>query len=190
MRAPLLRSRPCCEAATAAQPPPSSSSAARAPLIRALTRGRLVVRSGALGLFYSHASTNVWMLTKFPKGFPKAQRYKKLPLTNTNNYASRGWCFTESSWASMVKGTWFLLDLGRISPNAETWVDMRIQGRYGRRPPITPADFAKELVNKKFTNGKDDHPLCEKLYSSTYTSCFKKTCAAPLTERGTFCHPP
>ena len=134
--------------------------------------------------FYSHASTTVWMLTKFPKNYLAAPRYKKRLAAhakatgmepNTSQYAHRGWCFTESSVAAMVKGTWFLLDLGRVSPNAQTWSDMLIQGRYGRRPPLTPADFAAELKQKKFTNGKDDHPLVEGMYQKTYGSCFRKT---------------
>jgi len=92
-------------------------------------------------------------------------------------YFDRGWCATESSWASLTKDGILSLDLGKMSDGEE--YDCRILMRDctqggGRRPPLLPSAFAAELETKSFTNGKDDKPLVKRLYEAAFQEQFGK----------------
>ena len=65
-----------------------------------------------LGDIYSHAATTTFMLTTFPADYPAG--YELPDGANVNEYFERGWCFFESSIASLVKPTGLLLDLGKM----------------------------------------------------------------------------
>ena len=92
-------------------------------------------------------------------------------------YFDRGWCFTESSWASLTKSGRLSLDLGLMRDDEEyscvSLVDECTKGG-GRRPPLLPSRFAAELETKSFTNGKDDKPLVTRLYAAAFEEQFGK----------------
>ena len=55
---------------------------------------------GSLGAFYSHATSIVLKLTRFPPDYEDPMAYTR--SGNIAIYENRGWCFCESSWG-MVK---------------------------------------------------------------------------------------
>ncbi|CAK0880242.1 unnamed protein product, partial [Prorocentrum cordatum] len=67
----------------------------------------------SLGSFYSHRATVVFMMTKFPADYDDPEKYTR--SGNTETYFNRGWCYCESSWAMLTKGSHHLVDLGKQS---------------------------------------------------------------------------
>ncbi|EOD19164.1 hypothetical protein EMIHUDRAFT_118138 [Emiliania huxleyi CCMP1516] len=129
---------------------------------------------GCLGTLYSHPETRVLRLTSFPDGHKTEDQADG---TNVAAYFDRGWCFTESSWASLTKSGRLSLDLGLMRDDEEyscvSLVDECTKGG-GRRPPLLPSRFAAELETKSFTNGKDDKPLVTRLYAAAFEEQFGK----------------
>ena len=129
---------------------------------------------GRLGTLYSHQHTWVLRLTSFPDGHKAEDQPEG---TNVAKYFDRGWCFTESSWASLTKDGASSLDLGKMHDGKEYDCDSLIRDctqSGGRRPPLLPSAFAAELEDKSFTNGKDDKPLVERLYEAAFQEQFGK----------------
>ena len=129
---------------------------------------------GCLGTLYSHPHTYVLRLTSFPDGHKAEDQAEG---TNVAKYFDRGWCFTESSWASLTKAVALSLDLGKMRVGVEYDCgslrdDCTQDG--GRRPPLLPSAFAAELETKSFTNGKDDKPLVKRLYEAAFEEQFGK----------------
>ena len=129
---------------------------------------------GSLANFYSHPAIAVFKLTCFPEGYP--QGYTLVTAgANVKDYPDRGWTFTESCWASMSKPRDLTLDLGLLNVDALAsfsfprvgLVKQCTQGG-GRLPPPLPADFARLIEDKSFTNGKDDRPLVVRLYAEAF----------------------
>eukprot|EP00962_Isochrysis_galbana_P025283 scaffold7764_cov94-Isochrysis_galbana.AAC.1 len=126
---------------------------------------------GSLGTFYAHPKTMVWKLTAFPPDYDDPQRYQR--EGNVAQYADRGWCFCEASWAAMVKSSRMVLDLGKNSgEGAVGWVDLIRACRQGRRAPVLPSALEEELEHKHFTNGKDDRPAVAELYAAGFKARF------------------
>eukprot|EP00962_Isochrysis_galbana_P029600 scaffold9486_cov90-Isochrysis_galbana.AAC.2 len=126
---------------------------------------------GSLGTFYAHPKTFVWKLTAFPPDYNNPQRYER--TGNVAQYADRGWCFCEASWAAMVKDSHMVLDLGKDSgEGAVNWYDLKDKCRQGRRAPVLPSALEKELEHKHFTNGKDDRPAVAELYAAGFKARF------------------
>ena len=133
----------------------------------------------SLGLFYSHMATHVFKLTSFPVGYP-GPPYELPPVANLAGYDARGWCYCESSWASIGnKCPDLVIDLhdthgadmsGVDTGEAECWASLLRGGQLRRDPPISPARFEAELATRSFTNGKDDKPLVAKLYREGFTA--------------------
>ena len=129
---------------------------------------------GCLGTLYSHPHTTVLRLTSFPDGHKAEDQAEG---TNVAKYFDRGWCYTESSWASLTKDYDLSLDLGKMRVGVEYDFDSLITDCTqdgGRRPPLLPSAFAAELETKSFTNGKDDKPLVKRLYEAAFEEQFGK----------------
>jgi hypothetical protein len=128
-----------------------------------------------LGAFYSHRMTKVWMLSRFPVNYEDpASGY--LREGNVAEYLDRGWCFCESSWASMVKDSLALLDLGKDTGRKwEYFSDVTDDCTVGRTAPLKPELFEAQLQCKHFTNGKDDKPMVTQLYREAFVECFRKS---------------
>ena len=128
---------------------------------------------GCLGTLYSHPHTRVLRLTSFPDGHKAEDQAEG---TNVAKYFDRGWCATESAWASLTKMACLSLDLGKMRDGVEysyyNLDDCTQDG--GRRPPLLPSAFAAELEKKSLTNGKDDKPLVKRLYEAAFEEQFGK----------------
>jgi len=137
-----------------------------------------------LGTLYSHQHTTVLRLTSFPDGHKKEDQPEG---TNVAKYFDRGWCYTESSLASLTKYSSKSLDLGQMRDHKEysrrDLIGECTQGG-GRRPPLLPAQFEAELETKSFTNGKDDKPLVKRLYEAAFTEQFGKATKLALSFLG------
>ena len=131
-----------------------------------------------LGSLYAHPYTTVLRVTKMPDDYPDAYSLPK--GANVGPYADSGWCFTESSWASLTKDSSRSLDLGCLSDavpptesgvveNKATVIAVCTQGG-GRQPPLLPDQFDNFVAKKLFTNGKDDRPLVAKLYRAAFAA--------------------
>jgi len=137
---------------------------------------------GALGFFYAHKFVTVFMLTRFPAGYPAQGGYVLPEGANVAMYADRGWCYCESSLASLTKDFYLTLDLGRLPDEACLWCRCVPLGRAsdydsivsactmggGRMAPVPPNEFAKALECKTFTNGKEDRPVVTALQAAAY----------------------
>lgn len=129
---------------------------------------------GSLATVYAHQYTWVLRLTKAPEGYP--EQYTLPPGANAAAYMDRGWCFCETSWASMTKNGRMCLDLGLFTGSKSNILDMIgecVLGG-GRRAPLTPERFEEELGKKSFTNGSTDSPLVNRLYKEAYYQEFGK----------------
>jgi len=129
---------------------------------------------GCLGTLYSHPNTTVLRLTSFPDGYSR-EAYNLPEGANVAAYPDRGWCCTESAWASLTKASGLSLNLGlmRHAGSRRALIEECTQGG-GRRPPMLPSVFAAELESKSFTNGKDDKPLVSRLYEGAFKEQFAK----------------
>jgi len=129
----------------------------------------------SLGTFYAHNFTTVFKVTGFPKEYPRG--YDVPEGANIAQYIGRGWCFTESSWAAMNKDFDFCLDLGRVTKRHKFREDLveEATAAGGREPPMLPQEFRAALVEKRFTNGKDDRPLVAQLYEDAFRERFVNT---------------
>jgi len=131
---------------------------------------------GGLASLYAHRFTTVFRATRMPTDYPAAFN---LPTgANSAAYTDRGWCFTESCWATLTKDFDFSLDLGRLQGGEEgkkAIVDMCTKGG-GRSPPLLPEEFEAVLSTKAFTNGETDTPLVTTLYRDAFVAeCAKAT---------------
>ncbi|EOD15730.1 hypothetical protein EMIHUDRAFT_211351 [Emiliania huxleyi CCMP1516] len=130
---------------------------------------------GCLGTLYSHPKTWVLRLTSFPDGHKAEDQAEG---TNVAKYFDRGWCATESAWASLTKVSLLSLDLGKMRDGVEYDLQSSLMRDCtqdgGRRPPLLPSAFAAELETKSFTNGKDDKPLVKRLYEAAFDEQFGK----------------
>ena len=108
-----------------------------------------------LGTLYSHPFTTVLRLTSFPDGHKTEEQPEG---ANVAEYFDRGWCYAESSWASLTKRASFSLDLGRMRPDCEydrPGLIFECTRGNGWRPPLLPPQFAAELEAKRVTEGED-----------------------------------
>ena len=121
----------------------------------------------SLDTLYSHPNTIVLRFTKLPEGYPSG--YNIPSNANIAEYANRGWPFTESWWSSIIKDRWGSWDAGKLSGSEKTLEHMRRSCTLGvRQVALTPDQFDAEVRKKKFTNGKEDQPLCSRLYRSAF----------------------
>lgn len=66
-----------------------------------------------LALLYSHPYTTVLQLTRLPANYPDG--YDLGQSANTSLFEGRGWCFTETMWATMgFKDLHRCLDLAKV----------------------------------------------------------------------------
>ena len=129
---------------------------------------------GGLASLYSHQYTTVFRSTAMPDDYPAA--YALPEGANAASYAERGWCFAESSWASMTKPGTLSLDLGSLPPTAAAkgFIVHSCTKAGGRRPPLMPLRFQELLAAKTFTNGKEDRALVAWLYTESFTAQFEQ----------------
>jgi len=128
-------------------------------------------RSALSGMstFYTHEFTVVLRLTRMPADYPHA--YNLPEGANSAAYSERGWCFTESCWASLTKSSRKALDLGLLRGDepAEREAILKVCTEVGGRPPpLLPDEFAAHVSRMSFTNGKDDRPLVIQLYREAF----------------------
>mmetsp|Transcript_89522 Transcript_89522/g.208505 ORF Transcript_89522/g.208505 Transcript_89522/m.208505 type:complete len:601 (+) Transcript_89522:23-1825(+) len=95
-------------------------------------------------LWYAHASTSVWLLTKLPEE------------EGSTPYLERGWTTYEKSIAGMVKPDFKVLDLGGLAEH-EVPLEAPLAKicPTGRVPPCPPDEFEALLGTKIFTDVND-----------------------------------
>ena len=122
----------------------------------------------SLDRLYSHPRLTVLRMTKKPAGYPT--NYDVPKGANVAEYMDRGWPFLETCLAHLCKGREKVLDLSKLSGD-ERWPYQLVQKAASegtRLPPLTPEDFDEQIGPKTFTNEKDDHPLCKRLYRQAF----------------------
>jgi len=138
----------------------------------------------SLALLYAHPFTYVVKMTTLPEDYPAGYRLPtKHPPTPYND---RGWCFTESSWATMVKSGGGVIDLSLFDPLVHTgWVRLQTDcARAARKPPLLPSEFERLVATKRFTNGREDQPLVTRLYRAYFEEAFAKAEKLRFNELG------
>ena len=93
--------------------------------------------------------------------------------TNSQQYIKRGWCLMEFYASGIVKDSYNLISLSKLSGEETGWYDVYSKGRAGRAPPMAPAAFAVKLESGVatgevgFTN-KGDVPLVTGIYDKAF----------------------
>lgn len=131
---------------------------------------------GSLSPWYSHPKTWVFKVTALPEGYPDGFDFPTTMTPNQADYHDRGWCFCESSMASLAKISWLVLDLSKLNGDethfwAKTLHDSQSvldTCKAGRAPPITPAEFSDLLQTKSFTSKKADIGVVIALYTLSF----------------------
>ena len=114
--------------------------------------------------FYGQQRTRVLLVdTELPAG----------PKTNSKQYLERGWCLMEYYASGIVKDSYNLISLSKLS-GAETYFkEVCRKVKAGRAPPMAPAAFAVKLESGVatgevgFTN-KGDVPLVTGIYDKAF----------------------
>jgi hypothetical protein len=122
----------------------------------------------SLSDLYSHPSTFILKVTKMPVGYPSGFEFPPGMTANTADYYGRGWCFCESSMGNLVKPSDMVLDLSNFSGRKEGLEDIVEEGKFGRPPPLPPAEFAALLETKSFTSKKADLATVTQLYARAF----------------------
>ena len=114
--------------------------------------------------FYGHQLTRVPLVdTELPPG----------PKTNSQQYLKRGWCLMEYYASGIVKDSFYLISLSKLSGEETDWYEVCDKGKAGRAPPMAPAAFAVKLESGVatgevgFTN-KGDVPLVTGIYDKAF----------------------
>ena len=114
--------------------------------------------------FYGHIHTKVLLVdTELPPG----------PKTNSQQYIKRGWCLMEYYASGIVKESWCLISLSKLSGEETSWFEVWDKGMAGRAPPMAPTAFAVKLESGVatgevgFTN-KGDVPLVTGIYDKAF----------------------
>ena len=95
------------------------------------------------------------------------------PKTNSQQYIKRGWCLMEFYASGIVKGSFNLISLSKLSGEETSWFDVCSKGMAGRAPPMAPTAFAVKLESGVatgevgFTN-KGDVPLVTGIYDKAF----------------------
>lgn len=113
-------------------------------------------------LWYAHAVTSVWMLTRVPTG--------------AESYGTRGWPYFEKAVGTMVNPGDPVLDIGMLRPSWSTWGQVLQDCRVKPMPPQSPEIFATELDRKNFTERQDREILVRRymeVFHATVTSAEK-----------------
>merc|ERR1712072_525441 len=79
-----------------------------------------------------------------------------------------------------------LLDVGLMTHEHKDYNSVWMNCKGDRRPPKTPTDFAKELSDKRFTNGADTS-LVDKIYERTFESVIGKANSLIFADLGWNC---
>ena len=133
----------------------------------------------SLDKLYSHPHTIVIRFTKLPDDYPRG--YNIPPDANVAEYANRGWTFTESWWSCIIKDRWGSWDAAMLSGSERTLEQVRRPCTEGvRLVALTPDQFDAQVRTKRFTNGKEDQPLCARLYSLAFEQRFGSTSVIKL----------
>ena len=81
----------------------------------------------------------------------------------------RGWCFCESSVSNLIKGSNFVLDLGKFDEESMTdWWAVHEACIANRDPPLTPSEFRPELATKSFTSKNADEEMVNGLFEDEF----------------------
>ncbi|MDC0525770.1 hypothetical protein OAO87_02130, partial [bacterium] len=136
-----------------------------------------------MGDWYSHQDTTVIKLTKLPEGYPIGFDFPDGMVANTADYAGRGWCFEEASVAGLIKSSGKVLDLGQYY-KASNLEELKLECKAGRAPPLTPAEFDRQLETKSFTSKKADLAQVQALYLHAYESRLGRVTELWLRELG------
>jgi len=138
----------------------------------------------SMALLYAHRFTYVVKSSSLPARFPSGYR---LPIGHpVTPYDERGWCVTESAWATMIKSGGQVIDLALFRPDEhDDWLQLQNAcGRAMRRPPLLPAAFEALIATKHFTNGRDDRPLVTRLYRTYFEDAFARVEKLRFNELG------
>mmetsp|Transcript_71193 Transcript_71193/g.164606 ORF Transcript_71193/g.164606 Transcript_71193/m.164606 type:complete len:651 (-) Transcript_71193:122-2074(-) len=111
-----------------------------------------------IDLWYAHASTWVWMLTKL-RSQPEGSSGKP--------YTQRAWPTFEKAIADILTPDFKLLDLGRMTETCLDYDSTTRQCKTGRAPPRTPDDFVKVLMTKALSDDAE-LPYLAKQYKQTF----------------------
>ena len=121
---------------------------------------------GGINAWYGHPLTTVLLVdSDLPEG----------SHTNTQPYKDRGWCRMEMRASGMVKASYCLISLGKLSGEEREWHEVYMKGRGDREPPTAPPAFTAELEGGvasgevKFTN-KGDVSLVTGIYDEAFVS--------------------
>ena len=136
--------------------------------------------------WYSHPRTFVLKFSALPPGYPQGFEFPAGSTPNTASYDGRGWCFTESSVANLVKEPELCLDLGQLRAEKSYTLSELINacstgdvvasfgfadsGPCLRAAPLTLDDFTEQLEEKSFTSKKADIALVAGLYAAAFKS--------------------
>ncbi len=74
----------------------------------------------------------------------------------------------------MVKRSFDVLDVGKDTGSAATWVTLVSECASHRTAPVLPDAFRQRLESKSFTNGSSDRPRVADLYRDAFDSRFGK----------------
>lgn len=127
---------------------------------------------GHIGTFFSHPATIVLMFSALPPDFTDHAKYAQ--TTNGKAYTSRGWCYCEASWATLVKEQLLVLDIGKDS-GATSWPKLVTGCATVRRAPVLPDTFRSELEHKHFSNSQVDFERVAHLYACAFERRFSTT---------------
>jgi len=110
-----------------------------------------------MDIWYTHARTEVWMLTKEIDG-------------QVHGYQERGWTTWEQTIANIISSESSVLDLGLLqdpdtSDDGEWMYDIRQICRSSRRPPISVETFTGIIEAKHFTCGAADLAIIKENYA-------------------------
>jgi hypothetical protein len=109
----------------------------------------------SIGLLFSHPRTTVLRLTTLPADYPSA--YELPEEANTAAFDKRGWTWTESAMAFMLKPSELSPDIGRWSGAFDFATGVIVEGlRGGGHPaPTTPQQFSITMLSKAFTRPEE-----------------------------------
>jgi len=104
-------------------------------------------------LWYAHAFTAVWLLTRVPEGVPP--------------YQGRGWPQFEKSVSTMINPAESILDMGLLRHSWTSWGQVLQDCRVKALPPAAPETFVTELLRKAFAD-ENDRELLARRYGEAF----------------------
>jgi len=114
----------------------------------------------SVDLWFAHADTMVWSLTKVPEKLVQ--------------YQDRGWPMFEHTISGLLTERTKLMDIGKLNENCTDWFATCNKCTVDRQPLLTPASFEAQLAKKTFGNGADRITV-NAIYESIFTEVMEST---------------